>query len=256
MEAVSTRSAVTDPISAVQSGDARRYERLTQLHSAQSVSTGITIVTAEGDRVTLNSSASRTLDALTYSRHVASGETREATQVEGYQLLESAELSIEVQGELSKAELRDVHKAIRSAREMLEDLREGDMEGALKEASRFGSLTTLNTLEAHTEYVSEIAASDFEYVGSDGGYQLPASVVGLEPGIDSRPASTGSGSDFVARDEELARSILENLRDFKHHRLLRNEDRLLKHASGFLRELAKYHGSGDPLAVPVGLVAA
>jgi hypothetical protein len=116
------------------------------------------IVTAEGDKVTLSLNSAESAGAYRYS---AQGRLEGGTQsavAAGSVYESSTSLSLSIQGELSKEEIRDIQKAIKTVAKVYRDLAKGDEEQAVKRASKLDKLDSIAELAASIS-VSEAAFS-------------------------------------------------------------------------------------------------
>ena len=108
----------------------------------------ITVVTAEGDRVTLSSNSQLSTDYITYDGLVRGygGTTR--LQWEGLSLSSVSEFSISVEGDLSAEELKDLQKALITIEKIARDFLAGDMDHAMATALKPENWGSLSSLEA------------------------------------------------------------------------------------------------------------
>lgn len=145
----------------------------------------LTIVTAEGDRVTLSRSSSVSGSYSVYDRlgRTDGGVSRE--HAESLSLEASSEFSISVEGDLSAEELRDIRKAVHDAEKIMKDLSQGKMDDALKHAQDFQRLDTLSSLDAHVEVSRSVAVAEAisvqEGAGTNGEEQAKPSEQGSLP---------------------------------------------------------------------------
>ena len=125
---------------------------MTSVAASNRESLDLAITTAEGDRVTLNSTSSVTAAYATYEGNV----TAQTSSVKC-----ANELSLSVQGALSKEEVKDIAKAIHTYGKILKDLMSGRMQPAeaharelskLDEISSFGAtFSSQQSFAAHTQ---------------------------------------------------------------------------------------------------------
>lgn len=118
------------------------------VQASQATSADFNIVTKEGDKVTI-SGASRY--DLSYSTYTASGRLNDQSvdvKGESFSLSASRELSIQVEGDLSEEELRDIRKLIKGSAEILGDFMRGDVDEAFEDTLKLGKLDSLASFEA------------------------------------------------------------------------------------------------------------
>ena len=111
---------------------------------SQSQNTAVTLVTAEGDTVTLSSGFESETKFETYdSRILLSREW-------------SRSFSLSVEGDLSREERRDIHKALRTINQVTRTLLRGDVEKAAKQSEKLQRLDSIASLEAELSITRQI----------------------------------------------------------------------------------------------------
>jgi hypothetical protein len=126
----------------------------TAVAAASRQSLDLTIVTADGDRVTLSSNSSVTAAYATYQGSTGQGSTVRAT---GQTSSSSFNLSLSVEGNLSQDELKDIAKALQAYSSALKDILAGNMEPAAAHAGQISKLDEIASFEA--SFTSEQAVS-------------------------------------------------------------------------------------------------
>jgi hypothetical protein len=99
----------------------------------------IAITTAEGDRVTLNSTANVTAAYATYDGDVA---------VQASFIARASQTSLSVQGDLNRAEVKDIAKAIHAYNKVTKDLLSGRLQPAEVHAREINRLDEISTFSA------------------------------------------------------------------------------------------------------------
>ena len=112
-----------------------QFERVSQSQSAE-----ITIVTAEGDTVTLSSNIAAQLDYSTYNAQGQVGL--------GAGLMIQRDVAIKVDGDLSKAELKDIRKTLKILEKAAQDMASGDAGKAARRTSHLEGLESIAQLNA------------------------------------------------------------------------------------------------------------
>jgi hypothetical protein len=115
-----------------------------------------TIVTAEGDRVTLSWSSQSQATYTIYNSLART--TGESTWVQGSEfLLETdRELAISVDGDLNWRELRDIQKAIKTINSIIRDFLSGDIALAMAKGFKIAQLESLSSLEASARFEQSV----------------------------------------------------------------------------------------------------
>src|SRR6185295_14276096 len=114
-----------------------------QLRVSQSQTADITIVTREGDTVTLSSSKSAELSFATYSALGQAGKASASLSGMTAELQRSTSLSISFAGDLNKEELMDIRRALQTFQKAAHDVLTGHAE---KAASRTAKLAKLDQI--------------------------------------------------------------------------------------------------------------
>ncbi len=115
---------------------------------AKTNSADITIVTDDGDRVTISSSNSLESSYTTYSGLLRSGSA--SLKAEGYEYASklSSSLSLSITGDLDKEEYEDVLAAVKTIESLMEKSFTGSVDDLNKLAQEFVGLDSLSSLDA------------------------------------------------------------------------------------------------------------
>jgi hypothetical protein len=131
----------------------------TKISVSNQIKAEITITTKDGDTVTLNTS---TLFEAGFTAYNQSGEINNSpynVSAAGASFNYSSDFSLSVDGQLDKEELRDIAKAIRQVNKIMRRLLSGDMEHALKRASKLHKLDTISGIEALLEFDKTVSVA-------------------------------------------------------------------------------------------------
>jgi hypothetical protein len=139
--------------------------QLTTRQASTSGSAELSIVTAEGDRVTLTAktSAQPTLTDYRHLERNADGRSA-ATQVKSFEHASSREFSFVVEGDLSREELRDLKKVFKSVKQIIKKFFSGDLSGAMQKAEkgvdRFAKADSLASLDLSLDYTKSVSVTE------------------------------------------------------------------------------------------------
>lgn len=125
---------------------------LTRVTSSLHQNADVTIVTAEGDKVTLSSGSQAQVTYATYEELRYMGGHFAQFRYEALGLEVSREYSIVVDGDLNKKELRDIRKAIRTIEKMMRDFLSGNVDHAVGKAMKVSKLESISSLEASLQF--------------------------------------------------------------------------------------------------------
>jgi hypothetical protein len=134
---------------------------------AKTNSADITIVTDDGDRVTISSEKSLETSYATYSGLLRSGSA--SARVDGYEYMSklSSSLSLSITGDLDKEEYEDVLAAVKTIESLMEKPFTGSMEDLAKLAKEFGGLDTLSSLDASIKFEESMSYEQTQAVVSE-----------------------------------------------------------------------------------------
>jgi hypothetical protein len=104
----------------------------------------VTIVTAEGDRVTINTSSTVTSAAATYK----ASNNGNSTQASASSSSSSFNASVTIEGNLSQDELSDIAKALQAYGKALKDALAGKPEPAAAQAGQIANLDAIASFDA------------------------------------------------------------------------------------------------------------
>lgn len=219
------------------------YARERSLSTSESLDTGLTIRTKDGDLVTLNSSSFNSMDAYFYDgagiARTANGEAFVAEKSREITLASGQSFSFSVDGNLSEDELADIDSLLKGLDQVISKMKSGDMEKALDKAMQLGGFDTFASFAADISYqrsyqmTSAFAAESTQTlprngVNTDAGDQ-PLSLT--PEADDTKPAAADFGRHFDKLFERL-----EKHKEKLFDQAARPIEKLLNH---HLKDLAK-----------------
>jgi hypothetical protein len=119
---------------------------------SQKQSTDLTIITDEGDTVTLSMASAMETNAGIHGEATYGDGRIAANQSVMFESSRSRSLSIEIDGDLNEAELEDIREAVSTIGAMIDDFFSGDLKEMAKEAELLKELDSINSLEAAFSY--------------------------------------------------------------------------------------------------------
>ena len=130
-------------------------ERTTDVNLSTKKNIDISIMTAEGDRVTLSakSEASGTYETYNSTGFLSS------LQKSSLSLSTSREISLLVEGDLSEEEMEDIEEFLYKIDSIAKKLFKGDLDKALSKAMNIGDFDTIESLEANIQYETSSSGS-------------------------------------------------------------------------------------------------
>ena len=128
-----------------------------QLRVSQSQTADITIVTREGDTVTLSSSKSAELSFATYSALGQAGKASASLSGMTAELQRSTSLSISFAGDLNKEELMDIRRALQTFQKAAHDVLTGHAEKAASRTAKLAKLDQISSIEADLIFNREVS---------------------------------------------------------------------------------------------------
>jgi hypothetical protein len=175
--------------------------------SYSSLDAGLTIQTREGDTVSLSTSQYSELGAHEYSsRGVVKNEdgyAAAAYNVREITLTSGETFSFTVEGDLNEEELEDIESILTGVDNIIGDMMEGDLQGAVSQAMRMGYYDSIFSYEADITVKSAYAMYSQEQAAATGSLG-PDSVAGYLGDADDTDTDTDDvGAIGVAGDLEI-----------------------------------------------------
>jgi len=140
------------------------HSRRQSVNAYESLDTGLTIKTREGDIVTLSSNSFSQLDAFEYNSRGeiqtdsanarASQHTREITLSTGEQF------SFSVQGDLNEQELADIEAIVKGIDSIAAEVAQGDMGQAVEKAMSMGNYASVSMYSAEISHQRSYSVSE------------------------------------------------------------------------------------------------
>lgn len=130
-----------------------------QVKVSQSQTADITIVTAEGDTVTLSSSKSAELTFSTYDAQGQVGGSSAQFSGMSAELHRTSAFSMSVDGDLNKEELKDIRRAIRTIQKAANDVLKGHEEKAAARTAKLANLDQIASIDAELEFNQEVSVT-------------------------------------------------------------------------------------------------
>ena len=137
---------------AVRHWDGARNSRLTQVQAETRTSADITLVTAEGDKVTLSTD---TMLQAAYTRYDARGRLRGQgieRHAESFQLTSANDVSLQIEGDLNDVERADIQEALETIEKLATDFFSGKVDESPNQIFDLGNLNTLRSIDASLEF--------------------------------------------------------------------------------------------------------
>ncbi len=132
------------------------YEKELSFRSQESTNTDLVIQTKDGDHITLNSNSFTQMDAYMYdSKGVVQTESGTALFSQNYReitLASGQSFSFSVAGDLSEEELEDIEAILQGLDEVMAEMQQGDMFGAMDNALEIGAFDSISSYTADLNY--------------------------------------------------------------------------------------------------------
>ena len=146
-----------DPRELLSSQENLNTARLGVVSASMQSSADFTLMTTEGDRVTISTSSLLETAYTTYDYRGQTNAQSVAYHQEDLSLSASNELSIMVQGNLNHEERKDLHKALKRIEQMVKEFMRGDLDHAMKRVLKIAKLDSLSSLEASLQYGQSVS---------------------------------------------------------------------------------------------------
>ena len=139
--------------------------RVSQTAVSAEQNAAITIMTEQGDRVTLSVDAAYQSSYTTYSGLAANNDAYANIEGRQFSFDLSLEQSIRVEGDLNEQELKDIKKLLKRLDRVIHKFLDGKFEKVAQKAARLlKNMETIDSVEARVEVAQKAAAVDAQYV--------------------------------------------------------------------------------------------
>jgi hypothetical protein len=170
--------------------------RLTQVQAETHTSADITLVTAEGDKVTLSTD---TLLQAAYPRYDARGRLRghrTEEHTETLQLSSTDDISLHIEGDLNDAECADIQQALDTFEQFATDFFNGEVDEPPNQVFDLDDLNTLHSIDTTLEFSQSLSVSQQTETRV-----VNAAHLGLEPNtaaLEAQPSITQHPKDLLS----------------------------------------------------------
>ena len=139
--------------------DSSASVQASQIQVSQSQTADITIVTAEGDTVTLSANKSADLSFAIYNAQGKTGDSSDPITGMSEELHRSSDFSITVDGNLNREELKEIRTAIRTIQKAATDVLKGHEEKAAERTANLADLDQIASIDADLEFNREVSVT-------------------------------------------------------------------------------------------------
>lgn len=180
----------------------RQFQKYTfsRFHYASKQSQDITLVTDEGDRVSIQKAQGASLDYLAFDYTEGLKDKMRSVSSEEAKLQRFGSFEISVEGDLSQEEMKDIQKVLKGLDQVMKDLKSGNLEEVLKQSTQLlKNRDTLSSLEAVLQFSQELEIQERRMVK---GLDLQS--------LSPKPVNL---LDFIERLTEKVEKYLKNHKD-------------------------------------------
>jgi hypothetical protein len=140
----------------LQSSKFSSHSRKQSVNAYESLKTGLTIKTREGDIVTLSSNSFSELNAFEYNSRgeirTDSANARISQHTREITLTTGEQFSFSVQGDLNEQELADIEAIVKGVDSITAEVIQGDMDGAFEKALSMGNYSSVSMYSAEISH--------------------------------------------------------------------------------------------------------
>ena len=194
----------------------------------------ISLVTADGDKVTLSASSAMLATYSTYDYLGRIGGQTVSGRTENLQIAGSGAFSLAVEGELDEQELADIHKLLHALETTAADVLSGTGGGLPESLGAFASLDSIESFAAMLSYSRSVSAEQITRVASageassDGGADS-APGAGLSESRNIRPllnrlAQVARRLEHENRLDKMPKRFMQLLKKLAHHPAFRGDE--------------------------------
>ena len=226
------------------------YVRKQSISAYENLDAGLTIQTKEGDLVTLTSNSYAQLDAHMYDsrgilqtesgRAMVTQNTREITLASG------ESFSFSVVGDLSDAELADIEAIVKGIDEIISEMVQGDMDGAVEKALSMGGYDTVSMYAADISYERsyQIVSQTTSQTGAQTMGSIPEAQPEMLPKEESPAVSANKFFPENYTPGKQQESAIKNINKFIEkitEQLAKHEAKLVDKAQKPIDKLFRHH---------------
>ena len=181
---------------AVRHREGTQSNRLTQVQAETHTSADITLVTAEGDKVTLSTDA---VMQAAYTRYDTRGRLRGyglERHAETFQRASANNISLQIEGDLNGAERADIEQALDTIEKFATDFFTGKGDETPNQIFNLGNLNTLRSIDTTLEFSQSLTVRQ-----QTGTRVVNATHPGLEPNaavLEAQPSITQHPKDLLS----------------------------------------------------------
>lgn len=124
----------------------------------------LTIITEEGDTVTLSLASSTQTHAGIYRSDSYQDDWAASSQTAFFEFSRSQNMAIEVNGDLNEEELEDIREAMKAIGAMIDDFLSGDLQEMARDGQLLKELDSVSSLEAAFSYERQVLYGEQEKV--------------------------------------------------------------------------------------------
>ena len=128
---------------------------------ASEQSTDITIMTEEGDKVTLSSDIQIDASLTTYNSKALTNTTYAESRGKLLSFDVNRQIDIAVEGDLNDQEMEEIEKVLKAISEMIDDFLSGNKDQSAESTGSFADLTTISNVEAEFEIKKSLSLVNF-----------------------------------------------------------------------------------------------
>ncbi len=181
-----------------------QYSKLSRASIDVQSSAGISLITADGDKVTLSTSTSLHASLQTYDFLGRTGGQTVAAQGQEFQLSTSSGFALSVEGSLDEEELKDIKKLLNTLSAIGNGLVNGNPDNGLQRIAQLNNLDSIASFEANFSYskqITAVTASQLSTTSAPQAQENPAaSTVAPSP-------STATPDSFLAQLTQAAKRL-------------------------------------------------
>lgn len=170
-----------------------------QVTTSQENSKDITILTAEGDKVTISADSQRTSQYTTYNGLARVNDMSMSLQGKSISIDSSSEFSMIVEGDLNEQEMKDIQKAMKTIDKIMQSVLSGNSENTMAMVNKIGNLGSISSFEATMESKNSVIVEQAFMMVAEGATEAVSDgeIEGSTSNQDSLKPATDKIMDIV-----------------------------------------------------------
>jgi hypothetical protein len=140
-------------------GEFQRFTEVKTLDAGSSTTTDLTVLTADGDRVTLSQKSTANVAYADYNYLSRRGGQATSYREQSFEVDLQSQFQVAVEGDLNQQERADLERLVKKIEKVVRKFLKGDVEGALAKALQIKNLGSLSSVDLSVEHTESLTVA-------------------------------------------------------------------------------------------------